>query len=237
MAQNGRVAGGGRMAVNGRAEEREFSGHPSKSEDLNYRVRCEYCGNELRRLARQGFMQTKIYSRFGYYPWECPLCREPMLVKQQHRLKRESSAEPEVARAVAAGNGAAGGTAKATQSNGHSSPTRAVTERKPAESTLATMVESEREPMESEPTIVERPKTNADGFQLTAMEAVDQKPARSKATRARAAGSSGARPKVTRAQATGSNGTKPRSRTKKAVPVMTEQPAHGSESAQDRELA
>jgi hypothetical protein len=60
----------------------------------------------LRRLARQGFLQKEIYSRFGYYPWECPLCREPMLVKQQHRLKKRSDVEsetmgPETARAGA----------------------------------------------------------------------------------------------------------------------------------------
>lgn len=87
----------------GRVAEEESSGHASHSDDLNYRVRCEYCGNDLRRLARQGFMQTKIYSRFGYYPWECPLCREPMLVKQQHRLKKRDAAEPSGAGPVAAG--------------------------------------------------------------------------------------------------------------------------------------
>jgi hypothetical protein len=40
-------------------------------------------------------MQKKIYSWFGYYPWECPLCREPILVKQQHRLKKRSDDEAE----------------------------------------------------------------------------------------------------------------------------------------------
>jgi hypothetical protein len=39
-------------------------------------------------------MQKRIYSWFGYYPWECPLCREPMLVRQQHRLKKRSEEEP-----------------------------------------------------------------------------------------------------------------------------------------------
>jgi DNA-directed RNA polymerase subunit RPC12/RpoP len=82
-------------AEDGRGEERESSGNSSESHDLNQRVRCEYCGNALRRLARQGFMQKEIYSRFGYYPWECPLCREPMLVRQQHRLKKRSEDEHE----------------------------------------------------------------------------------------------------------------------------------------------
>jgi DNA-directed RNA polymerase subunit RPC12/RpoP len=66
-----------------------------ESEDLNSRVRCDYCGNALRRLARQGFLQKKVFSKFGFYPWECPLCREPMLVKQQHRLKERVKGEPD----------------------------------------------------------------------------------------------------------------------------------------------
>ena len=84
------MAENGRSLEAGRGNEREPS---RESEDLNSRVRCEYCGNALRRLARQGFLQKKIYSKFGYYPWECPLCREPMLVKQQHRLKERIQGE------------------------------------------------------------------------------------------------------------------------------------------------
>jgi DNA-directed RNA polymerase subunit RPC12/RpoP len=81
------------MAENGRREERESSGHSSGSDDLNHRVHCEYCGNALRRLPRHGFMQKEVYSWFGYYPWECPLCREKTLVRQQHRLKKRSEGE------------------------------------------------------------------------------------------------------------------------------------------------
>jgi hypothetical protein len=84
-------------AANGIRGEGKSSRRRSESEDLNRRVRCEYCGNELRRLARQGFMQKEIYSRFGYYPWECPLCREPMLVRQQHRLKKRGDEESDTA--------------------------------------------------------------------------------------------------------------------------------------------
>jgi hypothetical protein len=81
--------------ADGQGEESASSGNSSGSDDLNRRVRCEYCGNALRRLARQGFLQKEMYSRFGYYPWECPLCREPMLVRQQHRLKKRSEDEHE----------------------------------------------------------------------------------------------------------------------------------------------
>lgn len=80
--------------VYGRAPRRQYSRSATESDELNQKVLCDYCGNQLRRLARQGFMQKRIYSWFGYYPWECPLCREPMLVRQQHRLKKRSEEEP-----------------------------------------------------------------------------------------------------------------------------------------------
>lgn len=48
-------------------------------------------------------MQKNIYSWFGYYPWECPLCREPMLVRQQHRLKKRSEEEQEAPATETAG--------------------------------------------------------------------------------------------------------------------------------------
>jgi len=87
------------MERNGRTGEEELQEDSSETEDINYRVICKYCGNALRRLARQGFFQTKVYSRFGYFPWECPLCREPMMVKQQHRYKTESAPGPRAAAA------------------------------------------------------------------------------------------------------------------------------------------
>jgi hypothetical protein len=47
----------------------------------------------MRRLARQGFLQKKIYAYFGYYPWECPLCRDPLLLKQQYNPKSSAAWE------------------------------------------------------------------------------------------------------------------------------------------------
>lgn len=189
---------------NGREEESEPSGRQSESEDLNYRVRCEYCGNALRRLARQGFLQTKIYSRFGYYPWECPLCREPMMVKQQHRYKAIER-EAVAGGMVASGNGAAGLEAVRTQSGDDSTPMGAFAELKPAESTASVMVESTPivqfapKPAESEPAIMAERETNPSEFQLTAKDAADQKPAKSKASRAGAAGSNGSKPRSRKA--------------------------------------
>lgn len=53
---------------------------------------CPDCGSQhLRRLPRQGFMQKKVYSFFGYYPWECPICRQTKFFKKRgKRTRRES---------------------------------------------------------------------------------------------------------------------------------------------------
>lgn len=38
---------------------------------------CPACGMEhMRRLPRVGFWQRQVFSRMGYYPWECATCRE-----------------------------------------------------------------------------------------------------------------------------------------------------------------
>jgi predicted RNA-binding Zn-ribbon protein involved in translation (DUF1610 family) len=43
---------------------------------------CPACGTDhMRRLARAGFWQRQVFSRIGYYPWECPLCRKTRLFR------------------------------------------------------------------------------------------------------------------------------------------------------------
>lgn len=60
----------------------------SKSE-----VTCPECGsNHMRRLPRQGFLQQKLYAYFGYFPWECPICRKVMMLKHRGK-KRQRNAE------------------------------------------------------------------------------------------------------------------------------------------------
>jgi hypothetical protein len=44
----------------------------------------------MRRVMRESFMQRRVYPLFGYYPWECPLCRTPILFKKRSLLKRRS---------------------------------------------------------------------------------------------------------------------------------------------------
>jgi hypothetical protein len=44
----------------------------------------------MRRLLRESFLQKHVYPLFGYYPWECPLCRKPVLLKVRRMRKRRS---------------------------------------------------------------------------------------------------------------------------------------------------
>jgi len=35
----------------------------------------------MRRMGRTGFLQDKVFPLFGYYPWECPICRRTRMVR------------------------------------------------------------------------------------------------------------------------------------------------------------
>ena len=55
---------------------------------------CPICGSSyLRRVRRFGFTQKVILSRFGYYPWECCVCKEPIVIRK--RYDRNPSSDPE----------------------------------------------------------------------------------------------------------------------------------------------
>lgn len=56
-------------------------------------MKCPKCSNDLRRIQREGFLQREFYPLFGYYPWECPLCREPILIKKRYLRGRRSRHE------------------------------------------------------------------------------------------------------------------------------------------------
>ena len=53
-------------------------------------MHCVKCGCEMRRLMRESFMQRRVYPYFGYFPWECPLCRELTMYKVRHLKRRKS---------------------------------------------------------------------------------------------------------------------------------------------------
>jgi len=50
-------------------------------------MQCTKCGSNLRRLARKGFLQKEIFPRFGYYPWECPVCHGTIMLKKRYQRK------------------------------------------------------------------------------------------------------------------------------------------------------
>lgn len=55
---------------------------------------CPNCSEfELTRVARHGFMQERIYPKFGMFPWECGQCRQIFLLKSRGRSYRKASPE------------------------------------------------------------------------------------------------------------------------------------------------
>jgi hypothetical protein len=45
---------------------------------------CPYCGNEqMRRLARRGFLQNRVYPLLGLFPWECFACRKTRMLRRR----------------------------------------------------------------------------------------------------------------------------------------------------------
>jgi len=53
-------------------------------------MKCERCGRNLRRLPRITYLQKEVFSKVGYYPWECPLCRKLRLIRQRSLADRRS---------------------------------------------------------------------------------------------------------------------------------------------------
>jgi hypothetical protein len=51
---------------------------------------CPRCGSEMRRLMRESFLQKRFFPLFGYFPWECPICRKSILLRKRHQRKKRS---------------------------------------------------------------------------------------------------------------------------------------------------
>lgn len=55
---------------------------------------CPQCGGDRpRRLERKGFLQTRIYPLFGYYPWMCMDCKAVFLARKRYRRKSKRKEE------------------------------------------------------------------------------------------------------------------------------------------------
>jgi hypothetical protein len=60
-------------------EEKESTSGQSKGA-----LKCSVCGGStLSRIRRKGFMQRVIYSRLGYYPWKCSVCKATRQMKNR----------------------------------------------------------------------------------------------------------------------------------------------------------
>lgn len=52
---------------------------------------CPYCHRApMRRVGRMGFFQSVVMPWFGYYPWECPLCRKVKLFADRGVKRRRT---------------------------------------------------------------------------------------------------------------------------------------------------
>ena len=52
---------------------------------------CPNCAEaELTRVARHGFLQERVYPKFGMFPWECGQCRQIFLLKSRGHSYRKA---------------------------------------------------------------------------------------------------------------------------------------------------
>ncbi len=71
-------------AVHYQVDQDQIDQVPDHSSELT----CPKCGSgHLHRVERKGFLEKRIYSFFGYYPWRCHRCRQKFYLKKR-RLRR-----------------------------------------------------------------------------------------------------------------------------------------------------
>jgi ribosomal protein L37AE/L43A len=58
------------------------------------KLQCPNCHqDQLSRIARRGFLREHVFSLFGYYPWECAICRHEYLIRKRGGAYRKASAQ------------------------------------------------------------------------------------------------------------------------------------------------
>lgn len=59
---------------------------------MKKKLMCPNCHREqLARIARRGFLRERFFPIFGYYPWECGMCRRQVLLRKRGGAYRKSS--------------------------------------------------------------------------------------------------------------------------------------------------
>jgi len=43
------------------------------------------------RIARRGFLRVHVFPKFGYYPWECAMCRREFMIRKRGGAYRKAS--------------------------------------------------------------------------------------------------------------------------------------------------
>jgi ribosomal protein L37AE/L43A len=56
------------------------------------KLQCPNCKEEqLARIGRRGFFRERVFPKFGYYPWECAICRNEFLIRKRGGAYRKAS--------------------------------------------------------------------------------------------------------------------------------------------------
>ena len=52
-------------------------------------MQCRNCDcKQIHRMKRVGFLQTRIFPLFGFYPWKCPECKTRYLLRARGSKRR-----------------------------------------------------------------------------------------------------------------------------------------------------
>lgn len=59
---------------------------------MKKKLMCPNCRrDQLARIARRGFLRERLFPIFGFYPWECGMCRRQFLLLKRGGAYRKSS--------------------------------------------------------------------------------------------------------------------------------------------------
>ena len=59
--------------------------------EVRKRVLCPKCSSiHFHRIHREGFLQERFLPMFGYYPWECKVCRKVSLLRLRAKAGKRS---------------------------------------------------------------------------------------------------------------------------------------------------
>jgi DNA-directed RNA polymerase subunit RPC12/RpoP len=72
------------------------AGNIAEANSADERVHCEDCGSdEVYRLVRKGFLESKIYPLFGIYPWRCKGCGLRLMMRKRGMAREQELKLPE----------------------------------------------------------------------------------------------------------------------------------------------